>query len=350
MTSPVAAMSRMRHEIFEQPEALARTLDALVDVRQRLRRLSSNVDRVLFFARGSSDNVAVYGRYVCEVSIGVPASLGAPSVITLYHRSLDLRRTLVVLISQSGGTEELVAVAEWAKRCGAVTVAVTNTAGSPLAGAVDQPVVTVAGAERAVPATKTFTSALLAVAVMAEALSGGRPFGDSLQALPEQASEVLDRSADVEPLVALLAPCASLTVVGRGFSLATAVEIALKVEETCGLPAAGMSSADLQHGPLAAVHEGTAFLVTAAPSGPTLAGLTNLAVRARRSGARTLGVGGDARLREACDAAVAGADLPEAIAPIVEVIPGQLLTESLAQALHRDPDSPRGLTKVTQTT
>jgi len=346
----VAASSRMREEIFEQPDALARTLEGLAEVRQRLRRVRNDVDRVVFFARGSSDNVAIYGRYVCEVTVGIPAALGAPSVATVYHRALDLRRTLVVTISQSGRTEEMVDVADWARRCGATTLAVTNTAGSPLAGAVDLPVVTDAGIERAVPATKTFTSGLLAVAGVAEALSGARPFGDALQAIPEQAAELLARAAYAEQLATLLAPCASLTVVGRGFSLATAVEIALKVEEACGLPAAGLSSADLQHGPLAAVHEGTAVLVTAAAGGPTVAGLTALAVRARQAGAVTLGIGGDDRLRAACAAAVEGADLPEAIAPIVEVIPGQILTESLARLLGHDPDAPRGLTKVTQTT
>src|SRR5436305_1421158 len=118
----MAATSRMREEIFEQPEALARTLDRLADVRQRLRRLRGEVDRVLFFARGSSDNVAVYGRYLCEVTIGLPASLGAPSVATVYRRSLDLRRTLVVTISQSGRTQEMVDVADWARRCGATTL------------------------------------------------------------------------------------------------------------------------------------------------------------------------------------------------------------------------------------
>jgi len=346
----VAATSRMREEIFEQPDTLARTLERLAEVRQRLRRLRNDVDRVLFFARGSSDNVAIYGRYVCEVMVGIPAALGAPSVATVYHRSLDLRRTLVVTISQSGQTQEMVDVANWARRCGATTLAVTNTAGSALADAVDLPVVTDAGVERAVPATKTFTAALLAIAAVAEALSGGRPFGDALQAVPEQASELLARAADADRLAPIVATCASLTVLGRGFSLATAVEIALKVEEACGMPAAGLSSADLQHGPLGAVHEGTAVLVAAAAGGPTLPGLTALATRASQSGARTLCIGGDARLRAACDAAVMGADLPEAIAPIVEVIPGQLLTESLARMLGHDPDAPRGLTKVTQTT
>ena len=345
-----AVTSWMHDEIFEQPETLARTLERLADVRQRLRRLRGDVDRVLFFARGSSDNVAIYGRYLCEVTAGLPAALGAPSVATVYGRSLDLRRTLVVTISQSGRTEEMVDVADWARRCGATTLAVTNTAGSPLAEIVDLPVVTDAGVERAVPATKTFTAALLAIAGVAEALSGGRPFGDALQAIPEQTSEVLSRAGDAERLVPMLASVGSLTVVGRGFTLATAVEIALKVEEACGMPATGMSSADLQHGPLGAVHDGTAVLVASAGAGPTLAGLTALVSRVRESGARTVGIGGDAGFRAACEAAVEGADLPEAIAPIVEVIPGQLVTESLARVLGRDPDAPHGLTKVTQTT
>jgi glutamine---fructose-6-phosphate transaminase (isomerizing) len=350
VTPPAGATtSRMRTEIFQQPDALARTLVGLADVRQRLRRLRNTVDRVVFFARGSSDNAAIYGRYLCELVVGVPAALGAPSVATVYHRRLDLQRTLAVAISQSGRTEEMVEVADWARRCGATTLAITNTHDSPLVDVVDLPVVTEAGDERAVPATKTYTSALLALAGLAEALSGGRPFGDALQAVPEQASDLLARAPDADRLAPILRACTSLSVIGRGFSLATAVEVALKVEEACGLPAAGLSSADLQHGPFAIVHEGTGVLVLAAAGGPTLPGLTSLAVRAAQSGARTCGIGGDERLRAACQAAVAGADLPEEVAPIVEVIPGQLLTESMARLLGRDPDAPLGLTKVTQT-
>ena len=351
MTPPAAAAtSRMRSEIFEQPHALAGTLTGLADARQQLRRLRTSVDRVLFFARGSSDNAAVYGRYLCEVTVGLPAALGAPSVATVYHRQLDLHRTLAVVISQSGRTEELVDVADWARRCGATTLAVTNTHDSPLAGIVDLPVVTEAGDEFAVPATKTYTSGLLAIAGVAEALSGGRPFGDALQAVPEQASELLIRAADADGLAPVVASCASLSVVGRGYSLATALEIALKVEEACALPAAGLSSADLQHGPFAVVHEGTAVLVVAASDGPTVPGLTSLTLRVAQSGARTCVIGGNADMRGAAQASVIGADLPEAISPIVEVIPGQLLTESLARLLGRDPDAPLGLTKVTQTT
>ena len=350
MSPAAAATSLMRAEIFEQPAALSRTLERLAEVRNELRALRERVDRVLFFARGSSDHAATYGRYLCEATVGVPAALGAPSVATLYHRRLNLHRTLVVAVSQSGRTEEMVEVAEWARHCGATTVAVTNTADSPLADIVDVPVVTDAGVELAVPATKTYTCALLAMAAVADALSGHRLFGNKLLAVPQQAAAHLARAAEADDLAPMLESCTSLTVAGRAFSLPTAVEIALKVEEACGVPAAGLSSADLQHGPFAVVHDGTALLVVSAGSGPTLPGLTLLALRAAQSGARTFGIGGDERMRAACEAAVAGADLPEELAPIVDVIPGQLATESLARLLGRHPDHPAGLTKVTQTT
>src|SRR4051794_21082328 len=167
-------MSQMAREIFEQPEALERTLHQLAPQRRTLGRLRTTTRRVVFFARGSSDNAATYARYLCEIVAGIPAAVGAPSVGTLYDSRLDLSGTLAVIVSQSGRTDELVEVAEWTRRCGARTLAVTNDADSPLAAAVDIVVGTHAGPELAVPATKTYTTQLLALAVVVESLAATR--------------------------------------------------------------------------------------------------------------------------------------------------------------------------------
>ena len=163
--------SVMAREIAEQPEAIRRTLEALMPLRGRLRELTADRRHVSLVARGSSDNAAVYGRYLLETHTGVSAALAAPSIATHYRRRLDLSDTVVVALSQSGGTEEIVRTQRWARDCGAVTVAITNEPDSALAQEADLALVTKAGRELAVPATKSYTTQLAAVAVFATALA-----------------------------------------------------------------------------------------------------------------------------------------------------------------------------------
>src|SRR4051812_12966180 len=205
----------MAREIFEQPETLERTLFELATLRPALRRLQATTERVVLFARGSSDNAATYGRYLCETVAGLPASMGAPSTATLYNARLDLRRTLAIVVSQSGRTEELVEVAAWARACGARTLAVTNDGDSALAATADVVVLTHVGPELAVPATKTYTAQLLALAVVVESLARAqRPFGDALHAVPEQAGTMLATAAAAGGLAPGLAE-AHLATQGR---------------------------------------------------------------------------------------------------------------------------------------
>ena len=167
--------SRMRVEIAEQPEALATTFDALLAQAGELEALGRDTTQVLFIARGSSDNAAVYGQYLCSARAGRLASLASPSLATAYRAVLDLRGVLAVAVSQSGATEEIVTTLEWARRCGARTVAVTNAAGSPLTEVADLALITQAGEELAVPATKTYTTQLAAMAVLALSLQPPGP-------------------------------------------------------------------------------------------------------------------------------------------------------------------------------
>lgn len=163
--------TQMAREIAEQPEALRRTLAALLPRRAAVAELFEGRRRVLFVARGSSDNAAIYGRYLLETHAGVPGGLASPSVATHYRSRLDLSDTLVVSVSQSGATEEIVATQQWARSCGAATLAVANVAGSPLVAAADLGLVTEAGPEVAVPATKTYLAQLAAMAVLGTALA-----------------------------------------------------------------------------------------------------------------------------------------------------------------------------------
>jgi fructoselysine-6-P-deglycase FrlB-like protein len=342
--------SRMRVEIAEQPEALRRTFDALLPQVGALEALGRETRQVLFVARGSSDNAAVYGQYLCSVHAGRLASLAAPSVATVYRADLDLRGVLAVAVSQSGATEEIVTTLEWARRCGARTVAVTNVAGSPLAEAADVPLITRAGTELAVPATKTYTTQLAALAVLALSIGKGAGAGvEVLAGVPDAVEAMLDVAPAAEALAERLTYVDTLVVSGRGFAYSTALELSLKLKETCYVTAVGLSYADLVHGPIAIVDADTPALLVAAASGPMLPEMTGLARRIAGARADVYGIGGDPDFAAVCRSALPGPSLPEHLAPFALVVPGQLLVEALARAKGLDPDAPRGLDKVTQT-
>jgi glutamine---fructose-6-phosphate transaminase (isomerizing) len=361
--------SRMRVEIGEQPEALRRTFAALLPRVGELEALAAETRQVLFIARGSSDNAAVYGQYLCSARAGRLATMASPSVATVYRAHLDLRGVLAVAVSQSGATEEIVATLAWARDCGARTVAVTNGPASPLTEAADVTLLTQAGTELAVPATKTYTTQLAAMAVLATALggAGARPGGgkvgpgrgadgrgggvraEELEAVPGAVEGMLAVAPAAEALAERLVGVETLVVSGRGYAYSTALEVALKLKETCYLTAVGVSHADLVHGPIAIVDANTPALLVAAGEGPMVREMTGLAGRAAAAGAPVYGIGGDRAFAAACRAVLPGPSLPEHLAPFALVVPGQLLTEALARAKGLNPDTPRGLDKVTQT-
>jgi glucosamine--fructose-6-phosphate aminotransferase (isomerizing) len=359
----------MRIEIAEQPEALSSTFDALLAQVDELAALGRDTRQVLFIARGSSDNAAVYGQYLCSARAGRLASLASPSLATAYRAVLDLRGVLAVAVSQSGATEEIVTTLEWARRCGARTVAVTNAAGSPLTEVADLALITQAGEELAVPATKTYTTQLAAMAVLALSLqeggSGPEPPGgagvgarglrgpgvgvEALRGVPGAVAAMLEVAPAAEALAERLVDVGTLVVSGRGYAYSTALEVALKLKETCYLTAVGLSYADLVHGPIAVVDHDTPALLVAAGDGPILPEMTGLARRLAGTGADVYGIGGDQEFAAACRSALPGSSLPEHLAPFALIVPGQLLVEALARAKGLDPDAPRGLDKVTQT-
>jgi glutamine---fructose-6-phosphate transaminase (isomerizing) len=339
----------MAREIAEQPEAIARTLDALLPLRGAIRELDADRREVLLVARGTSDNAAVYGRYLLEIHAARGAASAAPSLATHYRVRRDLSDTLVVAISQSGETSEIVDTQRWAASLGARTIAVTNVADSPLAREADLALVTSAGVEQAVPATKSHTTQLTAIAVVADALGPARSSLEaSLREVPEVVQTLLRARSGVDEAVATLDASTTLLVSSRGLTFGTALEVALKLEETCLVPVRGLSYADLRHGPIAMVDASVAAVLVCAPDGPMVEGMTDLAGQLTGLGAATVGVGGPAGFASACDVAVDGGHLPEAAAPIALVVPGQLIVEALARRRGLDPDAPRSLSKVTR--
>jgi glucosamine--fructose-6-phosphate aminotransferase (isomerizing) len=346
----------LREEIHEQPAVarrfLATGLPAVGAVADRL--AEREIDHVVIAARGTSDHAAIYAQYLFGAFHRLPVALAAPSLTTLYGVETRLERALVIGISQSGRSPDIVAVLESARRQGAPTVAITNAPGSPLALAAEWSIDVMAGPERAIAATKTYTAQVLAVAALAAAYrSEPHDPGDRLAALAGVPA-ALDEALTVEPYAArAAAERASLdrcVVLGRGFEYATAREWAIKLKELAQVHADPYSAADFQHGPLALIEPGYTVLAVA-PTGVAGRDVATLIERlGREFGADVVVVSDDAAVRALGSVGLAlPAGLPDWLMPVVSIVPGQLFALHLTLARGLDPEVPRSLSKVTET-
>ncbi|MBA2316197.1 MAG: SIS domain-containing protein [Euzebyales bacterium] len=345
-------MARVDDELAEQPEALARLIggagDEIAVLADRLRR--TPVTQVVIAARGSSDNAARYAQYVFGGRHRLPVALAAPSLHTLYEAPPTFTGALVIGISQSGQSPDIVRVLADARAQGCPTLALTNEVSSPLASTADHVIDLRAGPERAVAATKTYTNSLGAVALLSAALSGRREDAEAVRATPERVAAALALAAEhCHPdAFAPYADAMAIAVIGRGYAYSTAHEIALKIKELTGAIAAPYSAADLLHGPIAAVRRGLpVFLV--APSGRTLPNLADLVEPLRLRGARLLVASDDEALLGAADTPLPLPAGPEWLAPAWATIPGQVAAIAMTRLRGDDPDAPLGLSKVTHT-
>ncbi len=349
-------MSRMLEEIAEQPVALEKTLAAEAatakDLAARFERKRPRF--VVLVARGTSDNAALFGRYLIEITTGLPVSLAAPSVTTLYDSNLDWKDALVVGLSQSGESTDTNLCLESARRSGAFTLGVTNESESSLTKVVDQVMLVRAGREKSVAATKTYTGQLLTMYLLAQALGGPIPM-EGLLALPEAAARAVDLRPDVAAVVERYRFMEQAVVLARGLNYATAFEFALKLMETCYVVAERFSGADFEHGPIALLERDfPAFLLAA--EGPSWEGTLDMARKLREREADTL-VFAPAGRDEIAAVASRSIRMPKPPAgvpadlftPIPNIIPGQLFAALLAEVKGLDPDRPRGLNKVTKT-
>ncbi|GGM44027.1 glucosamine-6-phosphate deaminase [Longimycelium tulufanense] len=345
---PAAAPGQhMTAEIAEQPEVFAALLARRPEIAAVAERVTARRPRfALLAARGSSDHAALYAKYLIEVLLELPAGLVSPSTTTLYGAEPDLTDVLLVSVSQSGGSPDLLEVTESARRRGALTVAVTNTPGSPLERAAELSIDIGAGREQAVAATKTYSASLLALYLLIDAIHGGS--GARAASLPELARSTLDSSVDaVEEAVQRYRFVSRMVTTGRGYSSATAAEAALKLAETSYLSARAYSGADLLHGPVAAVDEQTGVLAVCS-EGRGGAALREVLDVVHERGADICAVGSAAGKVSAAQRI----DLPacaEEVAPVLEILPVQRLSLGLALARGGDPDHPRGLNKITRT-
>src|SRR5947199_2999004 len=278
----------MLQEIAEQPAALEKTIR---EEKTKVARLGEflkerDLDLIVLVARGSSDNAALFGRYLLEITTGIPVSLAAPSVHTIYNAKLKLARALVIGVSQSGEGEDINRVLENASACGACTVGITNEADSSMTKIVDETLLMHGGRERSVAATKTYTGQMLLFYMLASALSDGGA-APSYEAIPEYAARALEQQETIRELVERYVFMENCVVVGRGLIYANAYEMALKLMETCYVVAERFSSADFLHGPLAVVERHFPIFAFA-PPGVTLAGVRELLARLKELRADTL--------------------------------------------------------------
>ncbi len=343
--------SLLLKEILDQPNALQRLLDGQTKNIDRVAAAirARNPRFVMLAARGTSDNAARYGQYLFGVHNHLPVALATPSLFTLYKAPPNLKDALVLAISQSGQSPDIRAVIEEGRAQGALTVSITNDPASPLAGAAEYSIDLCAGPERSIAATKTYTTSLLALAMLACALKPEKTRQRILARVPGLVSKTLKQAKSVIPSAADYRKDNACVVLGRGFNYATAFEIALKLKELTYVLAEPYSSADFQHGPVALFQNGF-LLVAVVPEGRTARELTDFLAEIGKHGAELVVISPEKRALSLARTAIPlPGEIPEWISPVVAVTPGQLFAFGLAQSRGLDPDNPRSIHKVTLT-
>lgn len=342
----------LRSEIFEQPSILSRLLETQFTVVQEIASnvRSREINFIFLAARGTSDNAGRYGKYLWGSNNQLPVALAAPSLFGIYQTPPALKNSLVVGVSQSGESPDIVGVLAEGKRQGALTLAITNEPESPLAVQSDFVINISAGEEKAVAATKTYTTQLMAVAMLSVALSGDETQFNVLKQVPGLMAEALALDSTIEQAAQRYRYMTQCVVVGRGYNYATAFEWSLKLKELTYVVAEPYSSADFRHGPIAVVERGFPVMAVA-PQGAVYPDMLDLLQRLKdRHQAELLVISNqDEALALASTALGLPADLPEWISPLVCIVPAQLFSYHLTRVKGWDTESPRGLSKVTHT-
>jgi glucosamine--fructose-6-phosphate aminotransferase (isomerizing) len=342
----------LKSEIFEQPAVLDRLLRTqrgpALDIAHVIR--SRGVHWVLIAARGTSDHAALYAKYLWGSRNGLPVALAAPSLYTLYQTPPRLRGALVVGISQSGQSPDIVSVVADGRRQGALTLAITNDLSSPLAAEAEMVLDACSGPERAIAATKTYTAQLLSIALLSAALTQDDSHAEAIGRVPEWIRDALTLDGAIEQAAQRYPSMTQCVVLGRGLNYSTAAEWSLKLKELTSVVAEPYSSADFRHGPVAIVTRGFPVLAVV-PGGAVfedvMALLTPLV---EERGVELIAVSNEERaLALARTPIPLPAGLPEWLSPLVSIVPAQLFCYHLACAMGRDPETPPGLSKVTRT-
>jgi len=340
----------MLREIKEQPTMLEKTINAETKKLDKIGRFlkDRDVQLIVLVARGSSDNAALFARYLLETRCGIPVSLSAPSVHTLYKSELRLDKALVVGVSQSGEGSDINEVLLRARKSGAFTLGITNNGKSEITRSADETLLIHAGKERSVAATKTYTGQMLHFYLLANSMrTGGKRL--EIERIPSYAAKALEREAQIKAAAERYTFMENCVVVGRGLNYGNSFELALKLMETCYVVAERFSSADFLHGPLALV-ERRFPVILFGPKGVTRKSNLDLLRRLTILGADSMSITNDPAISRVSSRTIEmDTKIDEFLSPIPFVIPAQLFAAHLSQSKGLDPDNPRSLSKITRT-
>lgn len=337
-------------EIHEQPQVIERLIQKQKKVIDQLANaiINSGITHVVIAARGTSDNAGRYAQYLLGAS-GLSVGLATPSLFSIYQKPPRFGKALVIGISQSGKSPDIVAVLEEAQRQGALTTVITNAPESDLAGFGDIVVDLDAGPERAVAATKTYTAELGAIALLGASLVGDAEMLAALQDIPKAMSSVLKMQENIAKIAPRYRYMERSVVIGRGYNYSTAFEMALKMKELTYSIVEPYSSADFLHGPLAMIEPGFPVIVIA-PAGKMQPGMRDIVKTLHERDAEIITISDDPEILDGSRIPLKlPVAVPEWLSPLTSILPGQMLAMYIAHERDFDVDSPRGLRKVTET-
>jgi glutamine---fructose-6-phosphate transaminase (isomerizing) len=342
----------LHSEIFEQPERLAALLNqqkqTVLEIAEAIR--SRDVQYAFLAARGTSDNAGRYANYLWGAHNGIPLALATPSLFTYYRNPPRLRGALVIGVSQSGQSPDIVSVIEEGRQQGCLTLAITNVPDSPLAQAAELVLDVQAGPEKAVAATKTYTTELMAIAMLSVALKHSEERWAELSSVSKWAGQALELDQQIAQMAQRYRYMSHCVVLGRGFNYATAFEWALKMKELTYIIAEPYSSADFQHGPIAMVEGGFPVLAVA-PNGKVHQSMKDMLTRLRKQkDAELVVISDDSDILALAQSPIQlPPQIPEWLTPLVSIIPAQLFACHLTGVKGYDTETPRSITKVTET-
>ena len=338
---------KMYSEISETPDVFSRLINSEAQFQQAAEKIKArNISNVIILARGTSDNAGHYLKFLIEVRLGLPVGLASPSSVSIHGAKVDFKNTLVIALSQSGKSPDLLAFASASKEGGALLIAMTNNSDSPLAKAGDIHIDLSAGPEIAVAATKSYSAELLASLLLVDSWIGNKR--EVRSHLVDSSRECIANLGEVDSFANSLDAKREIVVIGRGYAYANAKELALKIQETSYIPVQGMSSADYQHGPIATLNSDSQVIVLS-PSGMPKKALEDSMVRIRQSEPEIIWLGSN-ELALNKERVIKGSNqAKEEESTIIDAALIQYLTLGFAVKNGFNPDSPAGLSKVTKT-